>query len=447
MLAPKLSELGDALARCHVMRMMDLLEMEVLADTSMSSNGGGTANFTSRESWRMRSEEASLRSLSQLILDASFLASLRTSYQSHVMVRDLEDEAGAAAVGATVKAVETSPFRDVDTSELFDLSAPHALVVSKCSKKQPSATEVIDELLEKCVPSDRDTASQRTLLLLASRQFRTVLWLWQRYVVLSPSPPKWKGNIVAVLRTFIDVHRARVKDLILNYNVAQGRRGEWTSSADKASKLPFVWSSEHAKKWSDNNSLVVGMQRRARGTLARRKYDQILVKKRTDGKLSKYHRLQQQLMPTSLRYLQQTQPTAHQYVELVSRIEREQSRLEEFYGTEEKIFEQQWNAYLRKMTKFYLNECPLDVDWIAQQSPAPDGEKGASLYINVKTGKQQTEHPNTLKIVAAKNRQWLKATKERETRLQAARDSTEELNKMKSLLVTLERQLSESLFL
>ena len=83
-------------------------------------------------------------------------------------------------------------------------------------------------------------------------------------------------------------------------------------------------------------------------------------------------------------------------MELLHFIAAEEPRLQDYYDNEESRFQQQWNRYVKQLTQFYLTECPLDVDWRAQRSN-PSDESSAIVFLNIRTGKVQTENPNMLK--------------------------------------------------
>lgn len=136
-------------------------------------------------------------------------------------------------------------------------------------------------------------------------------------------------------------------------------------------------------------------------------------------------------------------PDLLQLFESVRHIKREDDRLERFYATEEGEFNAQWAVYVKKLTTFFLKECPLDVDWVRQVNP----QIQKVYYLNIKSGKVQEENPNALKVVAGKNRQWAKATRAREDRLADARRRVAALNESRLLLPALERRLSVPVFL
>lgn len=97
-------------------------------------------------------------------------------------------------------------------------------------------------------------------------------------------------------------------------------------------------------------------------------------------------------------------------------LEIETAALERAEAAEASEFDAQWRAWEQKMERFFATECPLDADWVARADPQA---RAGTVYVNLRTGRSQEENPNALKAVATRNRQWLKATRAREERLQA----------------------------
>jgi hypothetical protein len=133
--------------------------------------------------------------------------------------------------------------------------------------------------------------------------------------------------------------------------------------------------------------------------------------------------------------------TTWELVRTTHYVQRESALVQQFFDTEESSFQDQWRAWEKRMTHYYLNQCPLDVDWVTQADPtAPSGVR----YLNIKTGKLQLENPNALKVSATKNRQWMKATKDRNDRIDRMKQRKEAIQKLQAVKIPwLENVLSE----
>eukprot|EP00759_Apiculatamorpha_spiralis_P051583 PhF_6_TR5270/c0_g1_i1/m.7671 len=101
------------------------------------------------------------------------------------------------------------------------------------------------------------------------------------------------------------------------------------------------------------------------------------------------------------------QPRVDEFVTTYLGAWYELGRVTEALKTEEERFQQTWRQWERAMTQQYLHAVPMDPEWIPQQ----EKETGQTIYLNLRSGKTQKEHPNVLKVVATKNRQWAKAQK------------------------------------
>lgn len=452
MLDHRLSELGDALARTYVMRMIDQHELEVLMPlgtphANLKRSENELEVFRRREGWRQLQEEKHLRRVAGIEGDEAVLAGWQARWNRSALVRDAADDAAVSMLRVPWH-LEGNPLRTTDMVSLFDPSRPHAAICEKIAKKLATSNNVaVEDMMHELAPNQQN-ASLRSILLTTSQQFRSALWLWQRDATISSLlKDRWKGSVSSAFRQVLDEQRRRLHHALLervdshSTNVVNGVLAPPVPSRPEVDG-GWKWSPEVDAKWRAREALVVRLQACARRFLCRRRWAPALQKLATDKRLAVYHRVQQQLIPTSLRYIRQSHSTLQRYAELVLFVGKEQDRLEGFYETEEERFQTQWNHYVKRMTKFYLTECALDVDWMPQSNGS-----GGVVFLNTKTGRTQSEHPNTLKVVAAKNRQWLKATRDREARMQQARQATEELNHRKQELISLSKVLEAKLFL
>ena len=114
---------------------------------------------------------------------------------------------------------------------------------------------------------------------------------------------------------------------------------------------------------------------------------------------------------------------AAQYISRVAAIEYDERCLDEYYENEEEEFNRQWQAWEATMKQHYLAQPPDSRQWVEIPAELHNGRR----YLNRYTGKIQSEHPNTLIVVATRNRQWLKASRCRAERLSAADAESERL--------------------
>ena len=172
----------------------------------------------------------------------------------------------------------------------------------------------------------------------------------------------------------------------------------------------------------------------------------------------------------------QQQGQLEAYVGAARQLMADEARAEAFYSTEEAAFNKQFKQWSAQMTRHYLEEVPLDVDWAVQKTPLPPSSAGGGdggqkeeggpsqkgvftdpetglryqrTFLNLKTGRVQTENPNALKAAAAKSRQLAKAQREREQRLaEMAVFVAERVNGVKrDVLPALEDQLAAPVYL
>ncbi|CUG89908.1 Hypothetical protein, putative [Bodo saltans] len=468
MLEQRLSETCDAIARSHVMRVLDTHEAAVLLSgkatmvTSNNSDSEVLRVFRARERWRLSKESVELTKLQRLVTDAKFHVHVKKEWSMYPMLRDASDEAAAASVGLIYKSsvnMEGTLLYQDDFAKLLEGSQSTA-ILKRCESKQVTSSEgfTAATLLEKMTPletSETTNASLRDLLLTTSHQLRSFAWLWQRQLaavddgvtgILVP------GVFHAAFAKFLTPKREEIQDLLTG--AAASAVASSSSLArnddDPASSLIYgrnkcsqPWTPQQEEKWRKHLHLVVRLQACARRLIAVRRHRPSIAKRIANKRLKRYQRVEKQLVPNALQYLRQTQPVAEAYHRVVRKIEADQAELEDFYAQEENVFQQQWNQYVRKMTNFFMNECPLDQDWLAQRDPVTQ----AIVFLNMKTGRTQTENPNALKVVAAKNREWMKATRERQVRLARASIATERVNHLKTKLVELTKRLEAPVFL
>ena len=172
----------------------------------------------------------------------------------------------------------------------------------------------------------------------------------------------------------------------------------------------------------------------------------------------------------------QQQGQLEAYVGAARQLMADEARAEAFYSTEEAAFNKQFKQWSAQMTRHYLEEMPLDVDWAVQKTPLPPSSAGGGdggqkeeggpsqkgvftdpetglryqrTFLNLKTGRVQTENPNALKAAAAKSRQLAKAQREREQRLaEMAVFVAKRVNGVKrDVLPALEDQLAAPVYL
>eukprot|EP00760_Papus_ankaliazontas_P027979 PhM_4_TR3471/c0_g1_i1/m.77847 len=122
--------------------------------------------------------------------------------------------------------------------------------------------------------------------------------------------------------------------------------------------------------------------------------------------------LARRLLPlTFLRRVHRSdRATAHGLKSYLAAVMASQSELRRVcytLETEEDRFMSQWKAWEKNMTQQFLHHTPTDPEWLSQL----DKDTNATIYVNLRTGKTQKEHPNALKVVATRNRQWAKAQK------------------------------------
>jgi hypothetical protein len=468
MLEQRLADICDAIARCHVMRVLDTHEATVLLTGASSSSAVAAARdqevlrvFRAREKWRLSKESVELTRLQRVATDGRFHSHVKKEWSLYPMLRDASDEAAAASVGLIYNygsggiANASHTLYQEDFALLLE-GAPSSSLLKRCETKLVTSSEGLTAatLLERMVPlntSDNINASLRELLLTTSHQLRSFAWLWQRHVaasggeglhgVLAP------GVFHLAFANFLAPKREEIQDLISGAATP-------ASSRTNSHELPLSltghrstnsaqWTPELDGKWRQHLRLVVRLQACARRLIALRRHRPAIAKRIANKRLKRYQRVETQLVPNALQYLRQTQPTVEAYHRVVRKVEADQTALEDFYAQEEQVFQQQWNQYVKKMTNFFMNECPLEQDWIAQRDPSTQ----TLVFINTKTGRTQTENPNALKVVAAKNREWMKATRERQVRLAKASLATERVNHLKTKLVELTRKLEVPVFL
>lgn len=456
MLEQTLAEICDAIGRCHVMRVLDVHEASVVVNgaTTSSSRRGADDDVLrgcrTREKWRLSKESIALTRLQRIATDGAFHVKVKRDWQLFPSLREGNDEAAAASVGmiyrnaaAESDAAGHSLLYSDEYARLLQEAAP---LMKRLSAKQVTASDgsTAALLLEKLVPlhtSESANASLRELLFSTSHQLRTFAWLWQRHI--AQGGPLTPEVFHTAFKRFLEPKREEMQDLLTGASLPADARHSNVPESSDSCRPQLLWTPALEAKWRGCLRLVIRMQSCARRFLAIRRHRPAIAKKLVDKRLKRYKRVETQLVPNALQYLRRTQPVAEAYHQVVRKVEADQSELEDFYATEEQVFQQQWNQYVRKMTHFFMNECPLEQDWIAQRDPATQ----TIVYINVKSGRTQTENPNALKVVAAKNREWMKATRERQVRLAKASIATERVNHLKSKLLELTKKLETPVFL
>lgn len=130
MLHPVLSFVCDGLARCTVMRLMDLQEMEILAaynDDGGSSGAAAAADHRhqQKEFARQQREDALVAKLRSFVNNKALVEKdIVSRYRAGGLTREIEDTALASAYALTRESFEGSPFRrDMDVAALFDISS------------------------------------------------------------------------------------------------------------------------------------------------------------------------------------------------------------------------------------------------------------------------------------------------------------------------------------
>lgn len=213
-------------------------------------------------------------------------------------------------------------------------------------------------------------------------------------------------------------------------------------------------------KWDDFNAKtlkqVVMIQSLWRGWRARRHLFPQQVQKTAPSpheKAKYFHKVRHsQLYKGILSAYREQQPTLIAYLQTTAQMMTDEAKAEEFFSTEETIFNKQFKEWSAKMTKYYLEEAPLDADWAVQKTPVPPdmdrnandqhsnrsefidpatGQRFLRSFVNIKTGKVQDENPNMLKVIATKNRQLLKAQKARSDRINEMNLFVDQINETK----------------
>eukprot|EP00164_Ancoracysta_twista_P009629 GFYU01014321.1.p1 GENE.GFYU01014321.1~~GFYU01014321.1.p1 ORF type:complete len:172 (-),score=13.11 GFYU01014321.1:40-516(-) len=146
------------------------------------------------------------------------------------------------------------------------------------------------------------------------------------------------------------------------------------------------------------------------------------------------------------QYTRQT-TTQRQYVQNCMSIAKDTALCDKFYSTEEANFKQNFKAYITKATEHYLNNVPLELDWTVEKTPV-DNNGGVEIrYVNLRSGRSQTENPNMLKVSALKQRELAKATRKREDTYRDMDAFVQKLNSRKEDLGKLEKDMSASVSL
>jgi hypothetical protein len=174
-------------------------------------------------------------------------------------------------------------------------------------------------------------------------------------------------------------------------------------------------SSAHASAGVDLRTLVKA-QAAVRRWLARRRV--ALIRREGDAECRAGLR---RLFGVACRHFNQRRQSYKTFIEVTCEVEAEQRRVDLFWEHEEVEFQRQWSEWEARLKAFYLNECPIDPTvWAYDSRHAAEGR--SDVFVNLQTGRHHEEHPNTNKLVAARNREKLKATRAREARQQQARD-------------------------
>ena len=470
MLHPVLAEVCDKLARSTVMRAMDEQELCAFGDDAHHA-------IARREQWRTVTEEAVLQALRRFIAeDRRLEKEVVETFKQTACIRDAEDEAVAMAYALTRGSFESNPFRHtIDVACLFNVSNEAGRIFSVLeTKKKPST--VVEQMMTDLL--DQNESGVRPLLLEATRTWRVLFLLFQRYISISGLDGRRSCNITRAIEAHLEKRRAQFRDqltkvrppstasadlrsqaLVLQraassldgkastaLSLSNGRPASdahrqprkqhaWDASAEQRA----IWS----QKWIRHIRIVARLQACVKRRAACRRHEKLLVKEQVRRRAVTHQKRSNLTQSLAKTYSEQL-PDALKLYETLSYLQREDERLETFYSTEEDAFNRQWNEYVKKMTNFFLKECPLDVDWVRQINP----QNQKHFYLNIKTGKIQEENPNALKVVAGKNRQWVKATRARDDRLLEARRRVDELNELRrEVLPALERRLSAPIFL
>ena len=98
-----------------------------------------------------------------------------------------------------------------------------------------------------------------------------------------------------------------------------------------------------------------------------------------------------------------------EYVETILNISAEIKRVETTLKEEDHAFRSQWNTWESNMTEHCLNNVPLDTDWVPQTLPS-----GQNQFLNVKTKRTTTQHPNLKLAEIHRKRQWIKVGRVRD---------------------------------
>ena len=139
--------------------------------------------------------------------------------------------------------------------------------------------------------------------------------------------------------------------------------------------------------------------------------------------------------------------TQRQYIQSCMAIAKDTALCEKFYSTEEATFKQNFKAYITKATEHYLNNVPLELDWTVEKTPI-DNNGGVEIrYVNLRSGRSQTENPNMLKVSALKQRELAKATRKREEAYRDMDAFVKKLNTRKEELDKLEKEMSATVSL
>eukprot|EP00758_Cryptobia_borreli_P015608 Tbor_TRINITY_DN6040_c0_g1::TRINITY_DN6040_c0_g1_i1::g.11150::m.11150 len=265
---------------------------------------------------------------------------------------------------------------------------------------------------------------------------------------------KKRENNVQIAHTDSNVYRNTSIPPAREDRSGGGRGDTYGNVSLTAADQRALWKIKYdaLMKWSKNEAndkLVIALQSRIRRQLAITRLSRI---RNGGGAGSQSHnqKVRQDHLFTSLcKHYSKQQPLLDQYIRTSLSVVGDEQKAQFFYDHEEISFKKQFKEYTTKVTHYYLNECPLDVDWKVQRisNQTTSGSiRDKFVFVNVKTGKQQDENPNMLKVVALKNRQWMKATKDREKRLAEMDKFVNDLNEVKTeFLPFLEENISTPL--
>lgn len=187
---------------------------------------------------------------------------------------------------------------------------------------------------------------------------------------------------------------------------------------------------------------VVSCQSLLRGVAAQRERE-----RRVRVKVEACKRRQMRLFTDSASAFAAQMPLVRRFARCQRDIDYGWMKLDAYEATEEEEFTRQWRAWEVAMRRHVIHEVAFDPGEWLELPPGSSGgpsDNGRPTYLNLKTGRTQTEHPNVLQAEMLRNRQWLKATKAREERRLQAVAERDRLTQLQTEAQALEKAIVDT---